>query len=65
MVHSDVCGPMQVSTITGERYFVTFIDEKSCRIAVTLHKNKSEVLGAFQAYKTRAEKEAGRASNTF
>ena len=27
--HSDICGPMQVSTMTGEKYFITFIDEKS------------------------------------
>jgi len=26
VVHSDICGPMQVGTITGERYFITFID---------------------------------------
>jgi len=65
VVHSDVCGPMQVSTISGERYFVTFIDEKSGRIAVTLLKNKSEVLGVFQAYRVRAEKEAGREIKTF
>lgn len=64
VVHSDACGPMQVSTITGERFFVTFIDEKSGRIAVTLLKTKSEVLGAFQAYRARAEKEAGRAIRT-
>ena len=64
VVHSDVCGPMQVSTITGERFFVTFIDEKSGRIAVTLLKTKSEVLGAFQTYRARAEKEAGRAIKT-
>jgi len=51
---------MQVSTISGERYFITFIDEQSGRIAVTLLKAKSEALGTFQAYKARAEKEAGR-----
>jgi len=60
VVHSDICGPMQVSTINGERYFITFIDSKSGRIAVTLLKAKGDALGAFQAYKARAEKEAGR-----
>ena len=60
VVHSDICGPMQVSMITGERYFITFIDEPSGRVAVTLLKTKSEALGAFHAYKMRAEKEAGR-----
>jgi len=60
VVHTDICGPMQVSTINGERYFITFIDERSGRIAVTLLKTKSEAIGAFQAYKARAEKEAER-----
>jgi len=58
VVHTDICGPIQVSTINGERYFITFIDEKSGRIAVTLLKTKSEAMRAFQAYKARAEKEA-------
>jgi len=26
VVHSDICGPMQVNTITSERYFITFIE---------------------------------------
>ena len=60
VVHSDICGPMQVSTITGEKYFITFIDEKSGRIAVTLLQRKDQALEAFQAYQSRAEKEAGR-----
>jgi len=38
VVHSDVCGPMHISTLNGEKYFITFVDEKSGRIAVTLLK---------------------------
>ena len=29
IVHSDVCGPMQTTSLGGHRYFVTFIDDKS------------------------------------
>jgi len=65
VVDSDICGPMQVSTLSRGRYFITFIDEMSGRIAVTLLKAKSEALGAFQAYKARAEKEARRKIKTF
>lgn len=50
---------MQVSTLTGEKYFVTLTDEKTGRIAVTLLQIKDQALGAFQAYQARAEKEAG------
>ncbi len=28
LVHSDVCGPFQVTTPSGNRYFVTFIETK-------------------------------------
>lgn len=27
LVHSDICGPMQVRSIGGARYFITFIDD--------------------------------------
>jgi len=60
VVHSDICGPMQISTLTCEKYFITFIDEKSGRIAVTLLHRKDQALAAFQAYKARSENEAGR-----
>ena len=60
VVHSDICGPMQISTLTCEKYFITFIDEKSGRIAVTLLQRKDQALQAFQAYKARAENDAGR-----
>ena len=59
-VHSDVCGPMQTATITGERYFVTFIDDASGRIAVALLKEKQQVLENFKIYCRRAEKDTGK-----
>ena len=27
LIHSDICGPMQTTTKTGNRYFLTFIDD--------------------------------------
>ena len=29
LVYSDVCGPMEVDSLGGNKYFVTFIDEAS------------------------------------
>ena len=29
IIHSDVCGPMNVDSIGGSNYFVTFIDDFS------------------------------------
>ena len=47
VIHSDVCGPMQTSTFSGKRYFVTFIDDKSRYCVVYLIKSKSEVVDKF------------------
>lgn len=65
VVRLDICGLMQVTTISGSRYFITFIDEMSGRIAVTLLKYKSDALGAFETYQVQAEKEAGREIKPF
>lgn len=27
LIHSDVCGPMQTPSLSGNRYFITFIDD--------------------------------------
>ena len=60
-VHGDVCGPMQTTTPSGERFFVTFIDVASGRLAVTLLRTKGEVFDNFIIFRRRAEKDTGRA----
>ena len=50
LVHSDVCGPMPVSSLGGSRYFVTFIDDYSRYTSVYFMKNKSEVLEKFKEF---------------
>ena len=40
LVYSDVCGPMDVETIGGNRYFVTFIDEATRKVWIYLLKLK-------------------------
>lgn len=27
VVHSDICGPFEVPSLAGNRYFITFVDE--------------------------------------
>ena len=34
LVHSDVCGPMPMASMGGALYFVTFIDDFSCKVWV-------------------------------
>ncbi|KAG5682922.1 hypothetical protein PVAND_012240 [Polypedilum vanderplanki] len=43
LVVSDVCGPMQVKSIQGSRYFITFIEVYSGYTEVSFMKEKSEV----------------------
>lgn len=60
LIHTDVCGPINVKSIGGSRYFLTFIDDKSRRIFVYFLKHKSEVLGKFKMFKTQVERQTGR-----
>ena len=48
VIHPDVCGPMEVATPNGERYYVVFKDDYSGWCEVQLVKHKSEVPRAFQ-----------------
>lgn len=46
LIHSDVCGPILVQSISGSLYFLTFIDDFS-RKACVFFKCKSEVPAIF------------------
>ena len=59
IIHSDVCGPFNVPTIGGARYFVTFIDNYSRYCTVYLMKNKSEVYAKLLHFKNMAENQLG------
>ena len=48
--HSDVCGPMQVESLGGNRYFLTFIDDASNYRKVYFMKHKSYVFECFKAF---------------
>lgn len=50
LVHTDVCGPMQTSTVSGFRYFLTFIDDCSRYNVVYLLHNKGEVFDKTKLY---------------
>ena len=44
LVHSDVCVPMPMVSLGGASYFVTFIDDFSCKVWAYPLKRKDEVL---------------------
>ena len=47
-IHSEVWGPARIPTLSGARYFVTFIDECTRMTWISLLSNKSDVTTAFQ-----------------
>jgi hypothetical protein len=59
VVYSDVCFPLQVESIGGNKYFVSFIDDFSRKICVYLIKKKSYVLDVFMKYKSMVERQSG------
>ena len=59
LVHTDVAGPFSGKSYGGCRYFVTFIDDATCFIALMLMKEKSDVFDCFREFRVWAEKQCG------
>ena len=47
LIHSDVCGPLDVPSVGESRHFVTIIDDFSRHNTVYMIKQKYEVLTEF------------------
>lgn len=60
LIHSDICGPINTTSLGGSRYFVTFIDDHTRYTEIAMLKNRSEVLPAFKKYMLRVKRESGR-----
>jgi hypothetical protein len=56
LVHTDICGPIQPSSIGKNRYFIIFIDDFSHKTWVYFLKEKSEAFGVFKKFKVFVEK---------
>ena len=56
LIHTDVLGPIEVASIGGSRYVITFIDDYSHWTAAYTMKSKSEALSRFKEFKAMAEK---------
>ena len=60
IIHIDVCGPMNVSTRNGLRYFVTFTDDLSRYGYIYLMKHKSETFEKFKEFQSEVENQLGK-----
>ena len=59
LVRSDVCGPMEVDSKGGRRYFLTLTDDFSRYTAVYFLHKKSQVLSYFKEYVAQMEIHSG------
>lgn len=55
LVHFDICGSVEVSSIGGSRYSITFVDDASKKVAVYFLTAKGEVLAAFKLFQAKAK----------
>ena len=60
LIHSDVNGPIEVSSLGGSKYFITFIDDYSKWITTYTMKTKSESLNCFKIFHKYAENQTGK-----
>jgi transposase InsO family protein len=60
LVHSDVCGPINVKSLGGVAYFVTFIDDASKKVWDFPIKSKDQVLDTFQKFHMVVERETNK-----
>ncbi|KAJ9531875.1 hypothetical protein QJQ45_022004 [Haematococcus lacustris] len=59
LVHSDVCGPFDCPTPSGNLYFVTVLDEYSGLVAVELIRQKSAAAQAIIVCLTELQRQSG------
>ena len=55
-VYSDVCGPIDVESLGGNKYFVTFIEDASQKVWVYFLKTKDQVFEHFKKFHAMAKR---------
>ena len=60
IVHSDLCGKLNSSSLGGAEYFLTFIDDCTHYTWVYVLKRKSEVFDRFKKWKALVENASGK-----
>lgn len=60
LVHTDLCGPMPCGSMSGTKYFLTFIDDYSRKTFVYFLKQKSDVFEKFKEWKALVENQTNK-----
>ncbi|XP_072064284.1 uncharacterized protein [Arachis hypogaea] len=58
IIHTDICCPDM--SLSGQKYFISFIDDYSRYMYLYMLHNKYEALDAFKVYKAEVEKQCGK-----
>lgn len=56
LVHSDICGPFNVESIGGARYFAKFIDDYTRYTQTVMLKKRSDIFIAFKTIRNESRK---------
>ena len=56
IIHSDICGPMQTTSLSWYVYYASFIDDYSRKTWIYFLKKKDEVFEIFKEFKAMVEK---------
>ncbi|WJZ92852.1 hypothetical protein VitviT2T_011827 [Vitis vinifera] len=59
LIHSYICGPMSIASLSNNVYFALFIDDLSRMTWVYFLKTKSQVLSMFKSFKKMVETQSG------
>lgn len=60
LIHSDICGPMETNSLSGARYFYTFIDDYSRKVFVYFLKTRDLAEEVFRHFKVFVENQTGK-----
>jgi transposase InsO family protein len=60
LIHSNVCGPMSVQSVSGFSYYAIFIDDYSRKTWIYFLKKKDEVFDRFREFRALVENQSGR-----
>ena len=60
LVHTDLCGPIEVQSYKGDKYIMLLVDDYSRMMTVMFLKQKSDAFQMFKWYVARVEKEIGK-----
>ena len=65
MIHSDLCGPFEVESIGGSKYFMFFIDDATRKVFVYMLKSKDEAKTVYEKFKSMVQRQSGRQIKIF